>query len=255
LIIVDTYCHLGECRIYDQNVFESEIVSSLNQNHVSAVIVAPFPAPPNPSSVHDRIADLGARHPGRVFGLASVNPHINRDKYRAEIERCVRQLGFVGVVLETLGHAVNPNGNDAQTVFEVARELHIPVVVHTGGSPFGLPAAVLPRARSYSDVKIVLANAGAVNYTSEAQIVTREAANVFLSTAWCRGEDVKAIVTDLGANRIMFGSDLPSNQASELAKYRGLTLFQFQQLQAFSQTAIDVFGLHGVPDLPEATDN
>ena len=251
MIIVDSYCHLGECRIYDQNVFESEIVSSLNQNQVSAVIVAPFPAPPNPASVHDRIADLGARHPGRVFGLASVNPHINRDKYRAEIERCVRQLGFVGVVLETLGHAVNPNGNDAQTIFEVARELHIPVVVHTGGSPYGLPAAVLPRARSYSDVKIVLANAGAVNYTPEAQIVTREAQNVYLSTAWCRGEDIKTIVTDLGANRIMFGSDLPSNQAAELAKYRGLTLFQFQQLQAFSQTATDVFGLHGVPDLPE----
>ena len=64
MIIVDTYCHLGECRVYDQNVFESEIVSSLNQNQVSAVVVAPFPAPPNPASVHDRIADLGARHPG-----------------------------------------------------------------------------------------------------------------------------------------------------------------------------------------------
>jgi hypothetical protein len=218
---------------------------------VSAVIVAPFPAPPNPAAVHDRIADLGVRHPGRVFGLASVNPHINRDKYRAEVERCVRQLGFVGVVLETLGHAVNPGGNDAQTVFEVARELRIPVVVHTGGSPFGLPTAVLPRARAYSDVKIVLANAGAVNYTNEAQIVTREAPNVYLSTAWCRGEDIKTIVTDLGANRIMFGSDLPSNQEIELSKYRSLSLFQFQQLQAFSQTASDVFGLQGVPDLPE----
>jgi predicted TIM-barrel fold metal-dependent hydrolase len=251
LIIVDTYCHLGECRVYDQNVFESEIVSTLNQNQVSAVIVAPFPGAPNPASVHDRIADLGTRHPGRVFGLASVNPHINRDRYRAEVERCVKELGFVGVVLETLGHAVNPIGNDAQTVFEVARQLHIPVVVHTGGSPYGLPALVLPRARSYSDVKIVLANAGAVNYTQEAQIVAREASNVYLSTAWCRGDDIKTIVTDLGANRVMFASDYPANQTTELSKYRALTLFQFQQLQAFSQTAMDVFGLQGVPDVPE----
>lgn len=252
MIIVDSYSHLGECRIYDQNVFESEITSSLNQNLVSAFIVAPFPGAPNPASVHDRIADLGTRHPGRVFGLASVNPHINRDRYRAEVERCVTQLGFVGVVLETLGHAVNPLGNDAQTVFETARQFHIPVVVHTGSSPFGLPSVVLPRARSYSDVKIVLANCGAVNYTQEAQVVAREASNVYLSAAWCRGDDIKTIVTDLGANRVMFASDYPANQTTEMSKFRALNLFQFQQLQAFSQTAMDVFGLKGVPDVPES---
>ena len=50
-------------------------------------------------------------------------------------------------VLRQRGYAVNPNGQDAQTIFEIARELVVPVVVHTGtGIPFGLPSAVLPRA-------------------------------------------------------------------------------------------------------------
>ena len=252
MIIVDAFTHLGECRVYDQNVAEYEITYNLNDNRVSTAIVAPFPAPPNTAQVHDQIADLGRRNPGRVFGLANVNPHIDRDRVHREVERCVRQLGFVGVVVDTFGHAVNPTGPDAQTVFELGRELGVPVVVHTGtGTPFGLPSMVLLRAREYSDVKIILANAGAGLYAPEAFVVAREAPNVYLQTSWCRGDDVKKLVTDLGANRVMFGSDLISNQTAELAKYRSLGLYQFQQHQALGQTAIDVFGLQGVSEIPE----
>jgi predicted TIM-barrel fold metal-dependent hydrolase len=252
LIIVDAYCHLGECCVYDQMVYESEIVEGLNANRVSAVIVSPFPGVPNPAQAHDDIANLASRYPGRVFGLVQVNPHIHRDHYRAEVDRCVRQLGFVGVVLHTLGHAVNPAGRDAQTVFEVARELTVPVVVHTGtGIPWGLPTAVLPRAREFADVKIVLAHAGAGLYTEEALLVARECSNVYLETSGCRADDVKRIINDLGGTRVLFGSNLASEQAAELAKYRALGLYQFQQFLFFGQAATDVYGLHGVPDVSE----
>lgn len=254
MIIVDSFCHIGECRIYDLSVNQSEIVEGLNSNRVSAVILSPFPGPPNPAQVHDDIANLASRFPGRVFGLASVNPHIDRDVYHGEVERCVRQLGFVGVVLDTLGHAVNPNGTDGQTVFEAGRELNVPVVVHTGtGAPFGLPSAVLPRARSYSDVKIVLAHAGAGLYSYEAQVVAKEASNVYLETSWCRGDDIKRLIGDLGASRVMFGSDMPGSQAAELNLYRSLGLYHFQQYQALGQTAIDLFALQGVPEIPDPT--
>jgi uncharacterized protein len=252
VIIVDSFSHVGECRIYDQTVYDYEIVDALNTNRVSAMILSPFPGPPSPVQVHDQIASLASRNPGRVFGLASANPHVNRDNYHREIERCIRELGFVGIVLDTVGHAINPNGNDAQTVFECGRELNVPVVVHTGtGLPFGLPSAVLPRARTYSDVKIVLAHAGAGLFSIEAQIVGREAANVFLGTSWCRTTDVRGMVQELGTGRLLLASDVPSNQAAELAKLRSIGLFQFQQHQIFGQTAVDVFGLQGVPDLAD----
>src|SRR5439155_8343404 len=123
VIVVDAYSHLGECRIYEQTVAEHEIIDSLNENRVSAAVVAPFPGAPNPAQVHDSIADLARRYPGRVFGIVNVNPHIDRDRVHREAERCVQQLGFVGIVLDTFGYAVNPNGQDAQTIFEIAREL------------------------------------------------------------------------------------------------------------------------------------
>lgn len=256
MITVDAYCHLGDCCIYETTVSETEIMAALDANRLGAAIVQPFPGAPNPVEVHNRIAELGGKHPGRIFGVANATPHIDRDRYRREIERCVRELGFVGVALNTLGHVVNPNGRDAKTVFEVARELSIPIVVETGwGVPFGLPSALLPRAREYSDVKIVLTPAGAGPYIHEACLLARECSNVYVLTPWCRGVDVKWLVDELGAGRVLIGSDLPSNQEAELAKYRSLGLFYFQQYQVLGQNAIDVFGLKGVSEYVEPVQN
>jgi uncharacterized protein len=252
LIIVDGYCHLGECRVYDQRITDSELINALNANRVSAAVVAPFPGAPNPAQVHDDIASLASRYPGRFFGLANVNPHINRVTYHAEIERTIRQLGFVGIVLDTLGHAVDPNGLDGQTVFEAAREFAVPVVVHTGsGAPFGLPSVVLPRARSYSDVKIILAHAGGGLFASEAYIVAKEASNVYLETSSCGAEDLKRLVEEIGPSRVLFGSDRPINQPVELLKYRSLNFYHYQQYQAMGQTATDIYRLLGVTEIQD----
>lgn len=252
MIIVDAFTHLGDCRVHDLTVGDYEIVDALESNRVSAAVIAPFPGAPNPAQVHDSIADLGRRHPGRVFGLVNVNPHVDRDRVRREAERAVRQLGFVGLVLDTLGYAVNPQGTDAQTMFELARELKVPIVIHTGhGGPFGLPSALLPRTREYGDVKTILASNGGGIFAAEAHVVAREASNVYVAAAWSRGLDVKRLIDEVGPSRVMYASDLPSNEATELAKYRAMNLFSFQQHLVLGQTAVDAFSLQGVPDVPE----
>lgn len=252
MIIVDAFTHLGDCRVYEQSVAESEVVEALDANRVSAMVVSPFPGAPNPAQVHDQIADLGRRYPGRVFGLVNLNPHVDRDRIRREADRAVHQLGFVGLVLDTVGFAVNPLGQDARTIFELARELRVSVVVHTGsGGPFALPSMILPRARDYSDVKIILASNGPGIFVPEAHVVAREAANVYVEGSWSRGVDLKYLIDELGPSRVMFGSDLLSNEVAELAKYRALNLFSFQQHLVLGQAAVDAYSLQGVPDIPE----
>lgn len=253
MIIVDAFSHLGECRVLDQNVSEIALLEAMNNNQVSAAVVAPFPAPANPAKIHDQIAALGTQYPGRIFGLANVNPHINRDLYHKEVERAVRQLGFVGIVMSTLGHAVNPNGDDAKTVFEAARDLSVPLVIETGSVPFGLPSALFRRVRDYSDVKIVVGHSGASMFNSEAEQLAREFPNVYLETSGVPGPELKRLVEGLGPNRVLMGSDVPENLSSELAKYRSLGLYHYQLYQTLGQTAIDLFALKGVTELPEPT--
>ncbi len=169
--VIDTHAHLGECCVFGLYSTEEEMIRRMEECGVDATIVQPYPGAKDYLRRHDEIAELCAKHPGRFFGLASLTPHVGRETYQREVERCVKELNFVGVKLHTIGHAVNPLTEDGQLVFETALGLGIPAMVHTGaGIPFSLPALCLPAAKKYPDLKIVLAHAGGGIVSAEAQV-------------------------------------------------------------------------------------
>jgi predicted TIM-barrel fold metal-dependent hydrolase len=236
--------HLGECRVFGINISEEELLRGLDQNGIEKVIVQPFPGCEDFRATHDRIANFATKHPGRVYGLCSLSPHRNREEYYAEVERCVKQLDFVGVKLHTIGHAVLPLTEDGMRVFEVGSELKIPVMVHTGmGLPFAQPSLCLPAARKFPQTKIVLAHAGFTVLSAEAQVIASECTNIYLETSWCTSNDIGWMIRTLGPERVMLGSDLPANISSELAKYRGLGLEEKHLQQVLATTAQAVFSL------------
>jgi predicted TIM-barrel fold metal-dependent hydrolase len=242
--IIDTHMHLGECRVFGISTSEEELLRGLDQNGIEKVIVQPFPGCEDFRATHDRIANFAAKHPGRVYGLCSLSPHRNRDQYYAEVERCVKQLDFVGVKLHTIGHAVLPLTEDGMCVFEVGTELKIPVMVHTGmGQPFAQPSLCLPAAKKFPQTKIVLAHAGFTVLSAEAQVIASECSNIYLETSWCTSNDIGWMIRTLGPERVMLGSDLPANISSELAKYRGLGLEEKHLQQVLATTAEEVFSL------------
>ncbi len=236
-MLIDAHAHLGDCRVFDLEVTEAELLAAMNHHHVDTAIVQPFPGAANAPEIHDRIARLAEAHPGRIFGLASLNPHLPRREYGAEIIRCVRELKFVGVKLHTMGHAVGPASKDAMTVYEVALELDVPVMAHTGtGVPFALPSLFVPIARAHPDLRIILAHAGFGIYTPDAVVAAQECPNVFLETSWCTPQAIGAMVRTFEPGRVMFGSDLPINLAVELAKVQALEVEPWRR-EAFLATA------------------
>jgi uncharacterized protein len=247
-MIIDAHVHLGSCRVFDLDVTETAVLDSIDRHGIDVAVVQPFPGAPEPEAVHDRIAALAAKHPGRIYGLASLNPHRDADAYYQEIERCVRDLGFRAVKLHTLGHAVHPLHRSGRLVFETASALGIPVMVHTGmGMPFALPSLVLPIARQYPDTPVILAHAGHGFYTQEAMVAATLADNIYLETSWIAAVQVARLVRELGPERVMFGTDVLLNTASELAKYRSLELPAGQQDRLLSGTAAQVFRIPAAP--------
>jgi hypothetical protein len=153
---IDTHAHLGECCVFGMYATEEDMIRRMDESGVDATIVQPYPGATNYLKTHDEIAELCAKPPGRFFGLASVSKHIGRDKYRREIERCVKELKFVGLKLHTFGHVVNPLSEDGDLPFATACRFGIPAMVHTGtGVPFSLPAHCIPAAYKYPKLKIV----------------------------------------------------------------------------------------------------
>jgi len=244
LKMVDTHAHLGKCCVFDLATTEQDLLRRMDESGVDATIVQPYPGAEDAARQHDLIADMCQRNPGRFYGLASLSPHGDHDAYRREVERCVKDLHFVGVKLHTIGHGVNPLSADGDFVFATGHDLGIPVMVHTGpGVPFALPALCIPAARKYPGLKIVLAHAGFAVFTAEAQVAASVCGNLYLETSWCIVEDIRWMISTIGPDRVMMGSDLPSNVPVEVAKYKALDLDPKVYARVMCGNAIEVFKL------------
>jgi uncharacterized protein len=244
LKVIDAHAHLGECCVFGLLSTEEELIRRMDECGVDATIVQPYPGAKEAAKVHDKIAEMCAKHSGRFFGLASVSPHGDHDAYRLEVERCIKELHFVGVKLHTIGHAVNPLSEDGDLVFATAHDLGIPVMVHTGpGVPFALPALCIPAAQKYPGLNIILAHAGFAVFSAEAQVAASVCGNLYLETSWSIGEDIRWMINTIGPDRVMMGADLPSNVPVEIAKYRALDLEPAVYDKVMGGTAVEVFKL------------
>lgn len=245
-MIVDAHAHLGRDQVFDVNFTADELLASQEANGIDVTLVQPASAHDleTVQRYHDAIADLAASHPGRFRGIANPNPHLTGDQYARELERCIGDLGFVGVKLHPTAHALNPTGRDAQAAFELIHALGVPVMVHTGsGIPWSAPSLLGPAARLYPSLPIVVAHAGAMVLSGEAGLLAAEYPNVYLECSWVGGFQVLAWARALGANRLMLGSDHAENAATELAKFRTAGLDSDDLAWALGGTAARVFRL------------
>ncbi len=243
--IVDTHFHLGECRVFDLNVTEEQVVKTLNDYSFSAMIVQPFPGafPQPPIHVLNKIYELSRKYENRIYGIVSINPHVvEPDEWKSQVRKWIKDYGFIGVKLHTIGHAVNLMTKDAAMIFQTADELEVPLMIHSGlGQPFASPAHVSYYAEMYPDLRIVLAHAGFVFSAVDAFLMARNYKNIYLETSWSNMEDIQFFIEKLGADKVMFGTDLPSNTPIELAKVNAMNLNNEQRDSFLYKTAEKVF--------------
>jgi uncharacterized protein len=244
-MVIETHLHLGVDRVFDEVRTEDEIIRAMDKFGINKAIIQGMVGTihlENIRDVHNRIYRFCKKYPGRIYGLASVNPHIRKNDYRDEIRRCVESLGFRGVKLHAFAHACNPMSQDGLMVFQTAAELDVPVMVHTGpGIPFALPAMLIPRAKQFPKLPVILSHSGLVITAGEAMIVANEAENIYLETSWTAPHHIEHFVEQFGASRVMFASDELANIPVELAKYKSLELDQTDKELCLSGTAKKVF--------------
>ena len=243
-MIIDAHAHLGYDEIFDEDFTEAELLESQRTNGIDVMLV-------QPSIVHDlatvqayhnAIADLVHRYPGRFYGIANPNPHLPGKAYEEEVTRCLTELGFIGIKLHPFGHAVNPTGRHGRRVFQLAAQLQVPLIVHTGaGLPWAAPALLAPMAEAYPQLSIIVAHAGGGICTGEAGQLAARFANVYLEPSWVGGFHVREWVRQFGPQRVLFGSDHADNAATELAKFRTIGLTDDELTWVLGRSAATIF--------------
>lgn len=246
-MILDAHCHLGDDVIFDCSHSEYELLEANHKYGITGGIIQPFIGRPyveDTRRYHDRVAKFCERNKN-YWGMASINPHFRHQEYAVEAARCIEELHFVGIKLTPVGHAVDPESKDGLFVFENARKLGVPVMVHTGyGVPFSDPAKLWKAARKFPDVKLVIAHLGNGFFASQAIRLAEQFSQVYIEPSGCGiGETLSALLA-LGPERVMFSSDSPLQLPTELAKYRRiLEDYPEWEEQLFYRTAESVFGI------------
>ncbi|HEX4805675.1 MAG TPA: amidohydrolase family protein [Conexibacter sp.] len=95
-------------------------------------------------------------------------------------------------------------------VFEWARTLGVPVLIHMGEPPYSLPSQVVPVAEAFPDVPLIIAHAGAASescFTGDAVHVARMHDNVYLETSWVQPLELQQAYYAVGASKLIWGSD------------------------------------------------
>lgn len=186
---------------------------------------------------NDYMAEAFRRHPERLLGFASVNPKFG-ERAIAEIERCVA-LGFSGI------GELGPGGNgydfldpDFLTVLDCARHYHLPVCIHCG-EPVGHPYAgrdttslvPLPDiAKHFPDLTLILSHlGGGLPFYAMNPRLEKAMGNVYYDTAanplLYDIRSIRAVMTMVGADRLLYGSDFPLLLYPSRCREADFTLF------------------------------
>ncbi|MCI1931838.1 MAG: amidohydrolase family protein [Clostridia bacterium] len=225
-MIIDVHSHLGEDCVFDEELDERGLLDAYERNGVDGGIVQPYLPRiymEDHVAIHNRIYELTKTKEKKIWGMASINPHFRPDDYDKEAYRCIKELGFVGIKITPIGHATHPSSKDAFHVWEVCRELKVPIMIHTGaGIPFSDPISVEKALEAFPDVTCVLAHAGSEMHNQQATYLARKFENVFLEPSWVGVIGVSNMIKQVGCTKILYSSDNVHNMPVELAKYREL---------------------------------
>lgn len=192
--------------------------------------------------VNDFLAAAVAAHPDRLAALATVDAFSGESAAR-EAERAVRELGHVGIVIDSARDGRFINDASVRPTLEAAAALKVPVLVHPVAAPIakaltqaaGVPgnsfgrglvngtaflsvlhAGILDELPDLNLIftaigagALVLAAAETEQYSSQARRSARPRPNAYFDIMGLEPAVIRFLVNLVGADRVVVGSDWP----------------------------------------------
>jgi len=230
--IWDMHCHMPAGTPEEATDVLLKYADRMGVGRLVVCMGRPFVQNPSPQEVrqqNDQVLRSIARSPKRVFGFVYLNPRHVEESLK-ELDRCVRDGPMVGVKLWV---AIRCNDKRLDPIVERAAELKAIIFQHTWFKTNGnYPDETTPNDLAELAVRHPKASfiAGHTGGNWELGIrAIRAAGNI---SSGISGSDplagmVDMAVRELGAGRVMYGSDVTGRSyASQLAKVQGADIPQ-----------------------------
>lgn len=214
-MIIDGHMHIGFAhKRYPLRIRTTErLVEVMDEYNVAQGVVSSLKASQYDFvEGNEELAREVERFPGRFIPVCTVNPRYRKEA-EAEVRKYVGELGWKAVKLHPVNHNYAADCLDAQRIVRLAGELGAVVMVHSTADELSHPRRVAALAAACPNTKIVLVHMGALWAWWDAVEAAIANPNIYINTAdamFCDGQ-VEHAVEKLGAERIMWGSNLPTS--------------------------------------------
>lgn len=170
---------------------------------------------------HAYVREAVAENPDRLMGGIVMHARLWNEDVKNLVYKMVREENFKMIYIHPSLHkywlpiATPSEGEGSKQmlypIFEAARELNIPVLIHTGEQPYSIPATVNFVAGEFPDVNIIITHLGTQGemFTIETLLVAERHPNVFVETSFGMPHMLIEAVHTIGADRVIFGSNCP----------------------------------------------
>lgn len=115
---------------------------------------------------------------------------------------------------------------------DAAREMRLPIEVHTSFDEYSRPSALHDVAARYPEIDFIMVHMGLGTDNSESIDLIRSLPNLYGDTTWVSPDSAIRAVRECGSRKILFGTDSPIDGSGTYERYAALLRTFRDQLTA-----------------------
>lgn len=220
LKVIDFHGHVGHWDRYGMEGNTDELLRTMDAGGVDVSCVFNI-FHPDGTTGNDETAHFVAQHPDRFVGFAYVSP-LMPEGMISELVRAIDTLNFVAIKLYPPYTPWPLNLSVWDPIYDFANERELAIIFHTGPEPQSLPIFIGDIAPRFPKANFVAGHSGNTPIErAQAIAVAQKYPNVYLETCstFRTPGVIEQLVNEAGADRVIFGSDLPlMDPRSQLGK-------------------------------------
>jgi uncharacterized protein len=241
MAIIDSHCHVGMG--VRKRLSAEQLLRQMDEHDIARAVICTvdqYVAVRNREG-NDEVIAAVRRWPDRFWGLAAVTPWYQQEGVE-ELKRCL-EAGLVGLKLNSRLQGFSLSDSVIHPLVETCRELHAVVYAHTGTLITAEPFQLAELARTFPDVTIVMGHMGFADLWMDAVPAALQSPNILLDTSLIDLMNIANAVEKVGAERVLFGSDVPESDLSlELQKMDMVEISPQDRQRVMYDNAMNLWG-------------
>jgi uncharacterized protein len=214
-MIIDAHTHVTTNKnTGDWNPEDSIAAADTYRDHLSSCGVSKgfafmfFRNLVDPQKDNDVLARARDRQPDTIVPWGTVGLRWSESQIRAEIRRCIRDLGFSGIKLHPWVQGTSLSWPGTSVVAEECIALDVPLTFHDGTPTYCSAIQGVYLARAFPQLRVISGHAGLSEQWRDVVRPAQELANYWLCVpSPTTQQALEYLYKHVGPDKLVFGSD------------------------------------------------